>query len=358
MNNKKGLIKKKFIMDKFYLNLDNEIFSIKGKPKKNTKTKIKIPKYDEYNNLIKNNYSLLDLKRFCKFYNQKTTGTKSILIYNLYNYLLLSNKIIKIQKFWKGYIQRKIINYQFEGILNRKMVNNKCDFFSLEEINSIPIVQYFSFRDIDGFIYGFNIKSFWKLINLPSYKNPQNPYNRNFIPKKIITRFNTYINLCKRLGKDIEIEEINNINNVNPINSDRQNELRAINVFQNIDLLGNYSDPQWLLSLEKDNLIKFIRELQDIWFYRAQLTDILRRNIYPPHGNPFSNFNGMSLSNLNKTQLLRISLSVIEKIVNNGIDQDSKYLGASYILAALTLVNSNAANSLPWLFQSVVHNNN
>ena len=44
-----------------------------------------------------------------------------------------------------------------------------------------------------------------------------------------------------------------------------------------------------------------------------------------------------------------------EKMVNDGVDSDSKSLGAYYILGALTLVNVNTAISLPWLFQSVSH---
>jgi len=43
----------------------------------------------------------------------------------------------------------------------------------------------------------------------------------------------------------------------------------------------------------------------------------------------------------------------LEKFVNNGVDRDSKTLGAYYVLGALTLVNDSAASSLPWLFQSV-----
>ena len=46
-------------------------------------------------------------------------------------------------------------------------------------------------------------------------------------------------------------------------------------------------------------------------------------------------------------------LAVLEKLVNTGVDKDSKSLGAYYVLGALTLVNQDAATSLPWLFQSV-----
>jgi hypothetical protein len=46
-------------------------------------------------------------------------------------------------------------------------------------------------------------------------------------------------------------------------------------------------------------------------------------------------------------------LEVLEKLVNNGVDTDSKTLGAYYVLGALTLVNEDAAASLPWLYQSL-----
>ena len=58
---------------------------------------------------------------------------------------------------------------------------------------------------------------------------------------------------------------------------------------------------------------------------------------------------------MNEPDLLNIKksvLDVLEKFVNNGVDRDSKTLGAYYVLGALTLVNDSAATSLPWLFQS------
>ena len=48
-----------------------------------------------------------------------------------------------------------------------------------------------------------------------------------------------------------------------------------------------------------------------------------------------------------------IALTIIEKLVRSGINHDSKCLGANYVLCALTLVSSDAATAIPWLFQSV-----
>ena len=129
--------------------------------------------------------------------------------------------------------------------------------------------------------------------------------------------------------------------------------MRALSLFQKINELGNYSDFKWFLSLNKVKLIKLVRELADIWNYRAQIELQVKRNICPPNGDPFRNLNmhyittEQSICNIQK-----VVLEVLEKFVNNGIDKDSKALGACYVLGALTIVNDDAATSLPWLFQS------
>ena len=46
-------------------------------------------------------------------------------------------------------------------------------------------------------------------------------------------------------------------------------------------------------------------------------------------------------------------MNCMERMVYNGINNSSKNLGALYILSALTLVNQEAALSLPWLYESV-----
>jgi putative alpha-1,2-mannosidase len=45
----------------------------------------------------------------------------------------------------------------------------------------------------------------------------------------------------------------------------------------------------------------------------------------------------------------------MEKLVNSGINNDNKCLGAYYVLSALTLVNNDAATSLYWLYEAAYH---
>ena len=41
-------------------------------------------------------------------------------------------------------------------------------------------------------------------------------------------------------------------------------------------------------------------------------------------------------------------------MINKGINNEYRSLGALYILTALTLVSSDAASALPWLYDSVM----
>ena len=47
----------------------------------------------------------------------------------------------------------------------------------------------------------------------------------------------------------------------------------VLNIFQKIDALGNYTNPDWFNNLSHFKMVVYVRELYDIWVYRAQLSD-------------------------------------------------------------------------------------
>jgi hypothetical protein len=102
------------------------------------------------------------------------------------------------------------------------------------------------------------------------------------------------------------------------------------------------------------NIIIFMRELFDVWTYRSQITNDTRHMIYPL-GNPFIHINTHDMGNHSTMNLKKMGIVLIENLTTKGINTDSQSLGAFYVLGALTLVNSEARNSLPWLYQSFLH---
>lgn len=311
-----------------------------------------IPTIDNYEILNKYNYNVTQLKAIAKKYKLKISGNKNQLSSRVYNHLYFSSFIVKIQKRFRGLIVRKYKHLHGPAALNHKLCTNVDDFVTMEPLSEINYHKFLSYKDVDGFIYGFDIVSLHKLF-LTSTSNDtiRNPYNRNLIPESVIKTIKSLLRLSKILNIHINMH----YDDDNPVvSNEKAVELRALDLFQNIDALGNYSNPQWFLSLNRFALIRFIRELGDIWEYRAQLTPETKRNICPPHGNPFRNINMVYIHTENNLlNIKKIILESLEYLVNSGVDRDSKSLGAYYVLGALTLVNDSAATSLPWLFQSV-----
>ena len=336
----------------------NETKSIKNKSKNKDNVineKIThIPQIGEHNIFLNNTYSVKELKNIIKSYSYKLklTGNKSQLISTIYSYLYLSNYAIKIQKIARGILQRKYNSSHGPAYINRTLCVNATDFLSMDNITDVSKEQFFSFKDEKGFIYGFDILSIFNLMMKTGgfWHRAKNPYNSKEFTPNIVRQ----LRLLMRLSKLMKINICTHIPDVTQGLTDKKTaELRTLTLFQNIDALGNYSDPNWFLSLSINRLKKFMHELIDIWEYRTQLTMIVKRDICPPLGNPFCiNLSHLqSLENIN--EIRQKILLVLEKLVNSGIDRDSKCLGSYYVLCALTLVNNDAATSLPWLYQSV-----
>jgi hypothetical protein len=309
-----------------------------------------IPTINNYNDITNYNYNVSQLKSIAKIYKLKISGNKNELVSRIFTFLYLSSYIIKIQKVFRGRIVKKYIDLHGPAATKRNLCTNSTDFVTMDNLEEIDFNQFISYKDEDGFIYGFDITSLFNLFS-KNGSNNKNPYNRNKIPDIILKNIKTLL----RLSKILKIKIVLDLEDETPsISEEKVVELRALSLFQNIDSLGNYSNCNWFLSLNRNQIIRFVRELADIWSYRAQLSVETKRAICPPNGDPFRNLN-MSLIHIsqNFNIVRRIVLEVLEKLVNSGVDKDSKSLGAYYVLGALTLVNQDAATSLPWLFQSL-----
>ena len=90
------------------------------------------------------------------------------------------------------------------------------------------------------------------------------------------------------------------------------------------------------------------------------LSKEVKINICPPSGDPFkkSNLNMKIIYSYHFNVIKKNIINIMEELINKGINNQYKSLGASYILCSLTLVNSDAAEALPHLYWSVNHINN
>jgi hypothetical protein len=355
---KKKNVNKQYLIDDYISsissNCEKKIASLKSNLTKIDNDNLIVPTIKNYTEITNYNYNVQQLKQFAKNYKLKIGGNKKELITRIFTFLYLSSYIIKIQKYVRGFIQRKYNQYHGPAFKNRALCNNSTDFISMEDLKDLPSIQFFSYKDTDGFIYGFDLVSIYNLLFKNKNKNTKeknlNPYNRNEIPSVVNKNIKSIVRMSKIIGDDINLSIMNDYE----VTKTKSVELTALALFQEIDSLGNYTDSNWFLSLNRVQLIKFVMELNDIWSYRAQLSLETKRSICPPNGTPFSNTHIAHLhAETDIIQMQKIVLAICAVFVFTGVNNDSRSLGCYYVLGALCLVNTNAAEALPWLYQSV-----
>jgi len=111
-----------------------------------------------------------------------------------------------------------------------------------------------------------------------------------------------------------------------------------------------YVDHNWYTSLSTNQIIYFIEILYDIWIYRAQLNTQTKTDICFPTGNPFV---GICMRNIrsfqNKSQLHPYVIKIMNDMINTGITDAYRNMGALYVLIALSTVNKRVIESMPWI---------
>ena len=315
--------------------------------KKKSSNDFVILEYNEYSQLTKFNFNVQQLREMARFYKQKRSGNKRQLIFNLYNFLKFSSFAISIQKIFRGYLRRKYNILRGPAFFDHEKCINKTDFISLELLSSINKEQFCSVVSNDGFIYGFDICSLYNLIK--KKKKPLNPYNRHPLSLTTINNISKII----RIGVLLD-EKINTYfdDGLKGLSTKKQIKLKAVSIFQKIDELGNNTNANWFLNLNRPNTVKYLKELIDIWHYRASLSPQGKRDICPPLGNPFM---GLTINNLGTHANLRMKiLKIIENLVTKGVNRSSRILGAIFVITALTLVSKEAAEMRPELYESAV----
>jgi hypothetical protein len=335
-------------------------------------TNIIIFKPNEYEKIRNTKYSVTELRSLCRYYCIKISGTKHELTSRIYNHLSQSYFIMKIQRVFRQFISRKYRKICGPGYLHTKQCVNDTDFYTFDRLADINPTELFTYRDTDDKIYGFHIASIYHLI-ISSYPNISNPYNRKVITANIINNLYEKLIYGSLLGfrVSIKLDDSNNDDNgetgtavagsgsaVGSVSRERQEELFIVDLFQHINTLGNYSDSDWFIALQRDELIRFIRNLHDIWYYRANLSQETKERICPPIGNPFviqhAHINMNVINLLTSAEIRTLCVSVIDKMTRRGITREDQCLGAFYVLATLTIVNQNARNALPWLYEAVI----
>lgn len=304
------------------------------------------------------NYTVVQLKRMASHYNIKKTGTKNVLISRIRSKLIqLDPKIpvqtkrnlsptssaIIIQKNVRRYLTRASIAYRGPAVLRRSLCTNLTDFISWENVDAIPIVDFYSYTDKNKFTYGFDIHS------LIEYRTRQpnqwvNPYNRKRMPKFV----GKYIDKLRRSSSMIRAAASTNI----PI---EPNEIRANRLFRLVSQYTSHNvNPEWFLSISQIGVLRiFIVELTDILSHRMRLSREMQEATIPSV--QYHNTLNTPIDELSLPATQTYALDVINMFISAGSSQERREAGAYYVLMALTIVSMDARRTHTHIYDIVSH---
>lgn len=245
-----------------------------------------------------------------------------------------------------------LIQSVFRGwnIRRRSKPNNIEDCGTLEKLLEVPIEYYIQYQDAtDNLWYGFDIRT---LESIMASNHPVNPYNT----KELMPNEKLMANYAHK--KSFILNSKRKMSHDSPKLTESQRFSQfVVRVFQKFDELGQYTDTEWFTTLSLEQLKHFYHLANDMFDYRAQLTDEMKKNIVK-NGLIFHNFKS-TLSKFRNvhTRILQVEiLREMERVVDEGVDKEFKILGMNLILSALVEVSHRASLALPHLVQSTFFN--
>ena len=228
----------------------------------------RVLRYGEQDKLLELNYKKDFLKAMCSHYGLRVGGNKDQLQARVHHFLKMSGPASLIQRLYRLRLRRRCARLRGPAYMRRAIAVNDTDFCSMSSCASIPHSQFCSFRTADGHVYAFEILSLSMLFS-KNGRNACNPYTRAPFPEGTYNRLRHLIRLARVLGHSVITRP--------PPQRVLSPQERTTALFHDIYLLGHYPSPAWFDGLSRANAVRYVRELMDIWRFRAGLSRRTRR---------------------------------------------------------------------------------
>jgi len=288
-----------------------------------------------------------------KAYRIPMHGAKIDLIYRLEHFFHQQKCAIRIQRRFRCFLFQQA--YRISGRMNSQCVND-TDFYTLDPLREIPYPRHFSYRDENGFLYGFDVFSLMNLFQRE--RHIRNPYTREILSASETHKILTLYHIIHLIFPEVCEEELHVFPTRREMVEKKLRELstrpvarRIDEVFMHIDYLGNYTQSIWFSRLTKLQYAFFYESYYSWWTNRSGLSSSLKRDICYVE-NPFSDIRQRPVEEVSREEYQFACLELMEYMVYTGKDEECQRLGAMHVLTQLTGVSHWARASFPWLYES------
>lgn len=254
--------------------------------------------------------------------------------------------VLRIQKFWIKWAAQQRYKRQGPAMNNFEVSQNQTEIYSLDTIQSIPKVFFFSFADMSKTIWSFDIRSLSHL--LTEGTEPVNPYTRQMILPSTLKKIHERLQWLRKrkypilhmTGENLTQEQIWN--------------QKVLDVFFKMDALGYRASCRWFEDMEREDHELFFARMYRLWTYQLGLTVSEKEAILPGPGKLFKQTPDKTIrSNHDIRWWRRSNLNMIVEFLIRGTTKSHQALGALYVLMALVQVVPEAAEAYPWILETV-----
>ncbi len=256
----------------------------------------------------------------------------------------------QLQRWWKQQFAKQRAKRQGPGVFLPHMAENQTDMYSLDPIETIPILYRWSYVDANRHIWLFDVRSLHMTRNETSHTSTfLNPYTRESFPVHALQSFQIY---CKWLrDRKFCVTHMETIE----LTPEQVWHQRLLDVTLQYDMLGYHICLNWFEELNLRQLIHMYIVMWQLWTFQLQLSETVKQQVVPGWDRDATRlfkWSPMELQGrIEKRWWQETILTILHKLVSSAQEKEHKILGALYGMTAFASTSIQVRMHYPWLVE-------
>lgn len=258
--------------------------------------------------------------------------------------------IPKIQKWWRLYSGFLRFSRQGPAANQPTITENQTDVYTLESTSLIPQLYRWSYADAKKHVWIFDVRSISMMRTEDTREQLSNPYTRDIIDGAPLKQFHDRCTWLRE--RKYCLVHTADTTDMTPEQLWHQ---KILDVTMKYDVLGYHTCLNWFEELPIQKLALFYTELWELWFYRLQLSNIVKNQVVPNWNKKETLLFKWSPNELknrgDKTWWQKTVLELLNKLVSSAQLKEHKTLGALYGITGFAIVSPRVREHYPWLVE-------
>lgn len=256
----------------------------------------------------------------------------------------------RIQAWWRLAFPSSLYRHQGPAIHLQSLSQNSTEVYSMEAIEKIPKLFFFSYADEKKTIWSFDIRSLSH--SLAQGKALENPYTREPFAQRTLQRVRERIAYLRKRKYPVLYLQGDNLSQEQEWNQ------RVLDIFMKLEALGYSAACSWFNSMDLDDHKNFYKILHELWFWRLGLSPAEKELIVPGHLKSATKLfrwqpEVVTQAAHNLRWWQKHNLWLIQTFIEKSPDKSKNALAAVYMMMGLVYVSEDAAEAYPWIVDTM-----